>query len=112
MTLLQRALTRVARLLLGDPPPTPPSPQRRRSEDRMPAYIPDTNPLEEPPAAELRSEHAMMLMDEDVYGYLLLTVHRHQEGLRADIRASEQILPGWWPAISEALTRLASATRR
>lgn len=106
----RHTVVRLARWLLGTPAPVPPARQRAdASLDAMPAFIPDSSPLDDPSAAELRACHALMLMDPDVYGYLMLTVHRQSGSLRAELRATEQIEPSWRPAVREALIRLAAA---
>jgi hypothetical protein len=99
-------LHRVAVYLVGEPPRTPPG-VRKATQDRWPAFIPNSNPLEEEPAAGLRQRDVLSLMDSDCYGYLILTVRKEAVGPRARIELSEQIEDSWWPAIANTCEEIA-----
>lgn len=112
--MLSQLVLRFAQALMGTPPPRVP-PGVRKAEataDRMPAFIPASNPLDDEPASGLRQQDALSLLDADCYGYLLITVHKESVGVRARIHIAEQIEPSWWPAIAVTCDEIADQARR
>jgi hypothetical protein len=103
-----RFLVALARALVGRPPPRDPE----TAVDDMPAFIPRENPLESEEGEEARRNAAMRMIDEDCYGYLLLTVHRDAgEGVRGHVELAMNVLPQWWPAINKTLRRIIAVQR-
>lgn len=106
----------IARLVCGSPPPrtsrTPPGVRRGDLvADRWPAFVPAGNPLETAEGYQARQDAAMRMMDPDCYGFLLISVHKEQVGLRAEIEMRNHVDPSWWPAIGETLSRIAQVAR-
>jgi hypothetical protein len=96
-------LQSIARVLVGEPPPRPSTP-----------LLPDLSPLTDEPAAGQRQDAALKLMDEDCYGFLMLTMHRHEEPKghftgRIDFAVALQ--RDWWPAVVLVLERIIRAMR-
>lgn len=108
---LARWLTKV---LVGTPPPRVPPGVRKAdaAAARMPAFIPDVNPLDADGSSSMRAQDAMTMMDPDCFGYLLLTVHKEPEELVARIQLAEQIQDSWWPAIAVTCEEIAAEARR
>lgn len=75
------------------------------------AYVPAENPLKSDVADQGRWEAAQRLMQEDTYGYLLLTVHKEAVGPVAEIRLAQDVDPSWWPAIEGTLDAVLAVTR-
>lgn len=113
MTWLARAFRALAVALVGHPPPRVPPGVRRAqdAEQRMPAFIPDTNPFVHDDAASLRQHDVLSLMDEDCYGYLILCVRKEAVGPRARITLAEQLDPSWWPAVARVCEQIVHETR-
>lgn len=80
--------------------------------DSQPAYIPAHNPLQDELGATQRNAAALGLMDDDCYGFLLLTVRREFHGPNALLRVEQHVDPSWWPAIAETLDRISIEARR
>lgn len=91
---------RYALRALVDGPPAP--------SDRMPAVIPTANPLASEPGSSRRQAAALRMMDDDCYGFLLITVHREVVGRCAYIELAEHLQSSWLPAITETLDRVAA----
>jgi hypothetical protein len=77
------------------------------ASDVMPALIPTVNPLESEPGSSRRQMAALRMMDDDCYGFLLITVHRESVGPLAHVELAEHLESSWLPAIIETLDRLA-----
>ena len=106
----------IARAICGSAPPrrprTPPGVRRGdQIADAWPAFIPPANPLETDAGYEARQQAALRMMDEDCYGFLLVSVHKEAVGLRAAIELHSHIDPSWAPAIAETLDRVAAVAR-
>lgn len=104
--LIERA-RRALRAFVDGPPP----PARRstdRADDHMPAVIPEANPLASEPGSSRRQAAALRMMDEDCYGFLLITVHREVIGPCAHIELAEHLQSSWLRAITETLDRVAN----
>ena len=56
---------------------------------------------------EQRREDAMALMDEETYGYLLVTIH--DEGTFAKAVVKTALSAAMWPAVTETLCRIVVA---
>ena len=80
------------------------SPARRER-----AFLPATSPLTTEQGHQARTEAALRMMDEDCYGFLLVTVHREKVGVCGEVRMLQHIHPTWWPAIVQTLDRLSEA---
>lgn len=104
-------LRRVGELVHGEAPPRVPPGVRRAEEavTRFPAFIPDENPLEAALNADERTQAAMTIVDDDCYGYLLITVHKQPVGRRADLHLQSAFEPDWWPAMRATLCRVIKA---
>jgi hypothetical protein len=84
--------------------PGPPAPGDRLNGRReMPAMIPAVNPLTEPLLASQAREAALSIVDPDVYGYLLVTVHKHTDRPYAHIALAGHLEDSWWPAVEVTL---------
>lgn len=81
----------------------------RQGRRQMAAVIPRENPLATGVAGEERNEAALRLVDPDVYGYLLLTVHKPAHEPYADIRLAAHLEDSWWPAVDATLADVVSA---
>jgi hypothetical protein len=88
--------TAFARALVGCPPAPP--------DDAVASspFLTEENPLATEDGFDARQDAALKLMDEDVYGFLLLTVHR-EDSLRGRIELAAQLQPNWRPAINQTL---------
>jgi hypothetical protein len=80
--------------------------QRRDSADHWPAFLPAENPLHSAEAVAQRQSAALAMMDDEVYGYLLLTINKEPVGPRAQIRFSVDVHPSWWPALGAMVEEL------
>lgn len=97
----------LARALVGRPAPRNPEPADARD---FPAFLPAENPLESRDGFNARQAAALKLMDEDCYGFLVLTVHR-DEGVRGRIELAVKLQREWWPAVSKTLRRIVAVQR-
>lgn len=106
-------LRRLAVAVCGAPPPRVPPGVRRKDGpvDRWPAFIPERNPLAEGNAAGLRQQDVLSLMDDDCYGYLILSVRKEAVGPRGRIELAQQLDPSWWPAIGSACATIAAEAK-
>lgn len=80
--------------------------------NQFPAFIPDENPLSRRDGSEARRNAALRMMDDDCYGFLLLTVHREAVGLRANIELAQHLQRSWLPAVSATLERVSDEMER
>lgn len=90
--------------------PDEPEPEDDPAVDSMPAFIPEENPLETEEGEEARRNAALRLVDEDCFGFLVLTVHR-DVGVRGHIELAAHLRPDWWPAINRTLRRIIAVQR-
>ena len=97
-------LRRVGRLAHGQPPPP-----CVHGADDWPACVPEHNPLELPGNADARAAAAMSIVDDDCYGYMLVTFHKEAVTPRVEVRMQAQIDRGFWPALIVLLTRVIDA---
>jgi hypothetical protein len=105
-------LVALARALVGCPPPRQAAQEAAPDVDEMPAFIPRENPLESAEGEEARRNAALRMVDEDCYGFLLLTVHRDAgPSVRGHIELAANLLPEWWPAVTKTLRRIIAAQR-
>lgn len=110
-------LIALARAIFGRPPPRQTKEARAAEEscDHMPAFIPAENPLESDDGEEARRNAAMRMVDEDCYGFLLLTVHRDAggagAGVRGHIELAVHLQREWWPAVTKTLRRIIANER-
>lgn len=74
--------------------------------DVDPAWVPRADAWASEERTDQRRASALSILDDDVCGYFLLTFHREQVGLRADIAVSHVVDVGWWPAIADAVQRV------
>jgi hypothetical protein len=97
-----RALAALARAVVGRPPPRP-------SEPEIP--LPAVNPLASGDGAQGRRDAALKLLEDDCYGFVLLTVHRRDDRHgRIDLAIATD--PSWWSAIRVVLGRIITASQR
>lgn len=109
MSVWNRVIHGLAVFCVGEPPPrTPPGVRTAKDAvNRWPAFVPPENPVD----TGLRQQDALSLVDEDCYGYLLLTVRKEAVGPRARIQLAEQLDPSWWPAIGRACEAIAAEAK-
>jgi hypothetical protein len=101
--MLARMVAACARALVGSPPPRPTGEEVVES---MPAFMPDRNPLDTDAGFAARQVAGCKLLDEDCYGFLLVSVHRPDSGVRGRIELECEIEPQWWPAMAKTLERV------
>lgn len=104
-----KLLIALARALVRCPPPRA---QRREGDEiviRMPPFLAATNPLADGEGYGARQAAALKMMDEDCFGFLLLTVHG--DGVHGRVEISARLQPQWWPAVSKTLERVVGAGR-
>jgi hypothetical protein len=68
-------------------------------------FLPDRNPLDTGEGYAARHAAALKLLEDDVYGYLLLTVHR-EDNVRGRVELAVRMEPGYWPAANATLERI------
>jgi hypothetical protein len=98
-------LSRALDVLCGEQKPRPPQWQRRY----MPAPIPQRSPLSEDSARTEVQRIALSLLDDDCYGFLLLSVRKEEGATR--VALDEVLAPEWWPAIRETMLRIVEVDR-
>lgn len=104
----ERVKLAAAILLTGPPKPKPVVPHQG---SRMWGEMPSENPLTEELAAAQHRSAALSLMDEEVYGYLLVTIRKEFHGPGLDVRVLSDVAREFWPAVNETLRRVVKAAR-
>lgn len=94
---------------IPDPPPCPwePAPPPR---DAAAGHFPDDSPLSSDEGSAAAREAALLVLHEDTYGFLLLSVRREDDELM--IHMDQKLDETWWPAMAATLERLAAAVPR
>lgn len=83
----------------------PPAP-----EDAL-AFVPPENPLATWEGGEARRNAALGLVDDAVFGFVLVEVRREFHGPTAEVRVQAHLEPALWPAVANTLERVAAEAR-
>lgn len=93
-----------------DPTPCPWEPRESAPRDAAPGHFPDDSPLATDAGAAAAREAALLVLHEDTYGFLLLSVRREDNELM--IHMDQSLDDTWWPAMASTLERLAAEVPR
>jgi hypothetical protein len=72
--------------------------------------MPAQSPLQDEGRDAALREIALALMDDTVYGYLVLTVNR-MDAEHFNIGLASDVDPEYWPALAETLARILTVVR-
>lgn len=106
MSALDRARVALSVLRHGVPEPT-----STWARAMAPAFVPADNPTKTDEGMEATREAALRMLDDDCYGYLLLTIHKEAVGPGGEIRLADHLDSSWWPAVAVTLERVIAAVR-
>jgi len=110
--MIARALAALTRRRQANRGVAPPGQRGDAVADYWPAFVPNENPMRKPEAIAQRQNAALAMMDDEVYGYLLLTINKEAVGPRAQIRFAIDVHPSWWPALDAMVAELGNAMGR
>jgi hypothetical protein len=74
----------------------------------VPSPIPDRSPLGQDPQATIARTAALSMLDEETYGFVLLTVRR-VDPVMMRIEVQSALIDDWWPAMLETMERVRGA---
>lgn len=101
--MIERLLLAVRVLLLGPPPRTP---AQLVDGAEVRGSLPVDNPLRGEGAGNHARETALSLLDDDVYGYLLIRVCKEPGRPGGEIRLSCDLRDEMWPAVTATMAHL------
>lgn len=93
-----------------EPTPCPWEPRDPAPRDAEPGVFPDDSPLSSDAGSKAAREAALLILHEQTYGFLLLSVRREDDELM--IHMDQELDDSWWPAMAATLERLAAAVPR
>lgn len=92
-----------ARLIAGSKTPTSPAPTPEQIYG-----LPRDNPiLASEEAKAKRREAAMSMMDDETYGYVLITLRKKPGNAFGKLKLQLKLERAWWPAFSTMLRKVA-----
>lgn len=106
---LAKRLERAFSAFLHEPKPSPVPPQYARPIGQMGALgtVPGTLPLETDDGRQHRQSVAMAMLDDDLYGFLILRIVGDPNNGGADIIVDAHLEDDCWPGIIGCMSRLA-----